>query len=74
MTKDSYPAYFHYIHKAMFDIDYPTTLDIVLEKAGDRLINVDWDEQLPFRELLSSMIKKEFSCAADFYCAFIASA
>lgn len=36
MTKPSYPGLFHYIHKAMADVEYPITKAALLEQIADR--------------------------------------
>jgi hypothetical protein len=73
MTKDSYPALFHYIHKAMYDISYPAKKSEILSLAGARAINTGWDTSIPFKLLLDPIRQESFSCAADFYCALLAS-
>lgn len=73
MTKDAYPALFHFIHRQMQDISYPASLEGILKKAGEREVHTDWERTVKLRELLKTVKKQEFSCASDFYCALIAS-
>ena len=73
MTKDAYPALFHFIHKQMYDITYPVTRTALLQIAGDRPVHTDWDQTVSFRELMENVKKDSFSCASDFYSALIAS-
>lgn len=73
MTKDAYPALFHFIHKNMADITFPAKKEDILETAGDRPVNIEWDQAVPLRIFVEPIAKKKFSCAADFYCALIAS-
>lgn len=73
MTKDAYPALFHFIHKRMADIAYPATKGGILTLAGERLVNIEWDKTVPLRIFIEPIAKQQFSCAADFYCALIAS-
>ncbi len=72
MTKDAYPALFHYIHKGMADIAFPVTKQEVLDRIGDRTVFVDWKEQIPLRTFIEPIAGSSFSCAADFYCKLIA--
>ncbi len=72
MTKDAYPALFHYIHRAMADVEFPASkLDILL-KVGNRPVYVDWDKTLPLSTFIKPIPGGDFSCAADFYCRLIA--
>ena len=73
MTKEAYPALFHFIHRAMADVTYPVRREQVLALAGDREIHVDWETTVPLRELMKNVRAEEFSCACDFYCKLIAS-
>ena len=72
MTKDAYPALFHYIHKQIADVDFPVSKARLLEIIGDRQVYVDWNTQLPLRSFVDTIPQQEFSCAADFYCMLIA--
>ena len=72
MTKDAYPALFHYIHKQIADVDFPVSKARLLEIIGDRQVYVDWNTQLPLRSFVEPIPQQEFSCAADFYCMLIA--
>jgi hypothetical protein len=73
MTKDAYPAMFHFIHKNMADIDYPTTKQDILDKVGERQICIEWDQSVPLKVFVAPIGLEHFSCAAEFYCAMIAS-
>lgn len=73
MTKDAYPALFHFIHRQMVDIRYPASKQEILDKAGDRPVNIDWDKSVPLRIFIDPIERGHFSCAADFYCCMIAS-
>ena len=73
MTKDAYPAMFHFLHRALADISFPTTKAALLEQAGDRPVRTGWDCAVPLRELVGPVAVTEYSCAAEFYCAFLAS-
>ena len=72
MTKDAYPALFHYIHKAMARVDFPCTKAELLALAGDEEVHVDWDRTQPLRSFVEPIPAEYFSCAADFYCRLIA--
>ena len=72
MTKDAYPALFHYIHKQIADVDFPVSKARLLEIIGDRQVYVDWNAQVPLRSFVDPIPQQEFSCAADFYCMLIA--
>ncbi len=72
MTKPSYPALFHYIHKQMADVAFPITKQALLEQIGDRQVFVDWTTQAPLRIFVEPIPQQSFSCAADFYCMMIA--
>ena len=72
MTKDAYPALFHYIHKQIADVDFPISKARLLEIIGDRQVYVDWNTQIPLRSFVEPIPQQEFSCAADFYCMLIA--
>lgn len=72
MTKPSYPGLFHYIHKAMADVEYPITRDALLELIADRQVMVDWETQAPVRSFIEPIRCDEFTCAADLYCKMIA--
>ncbi len=73
MTKEAYPALFHYLHKAMKDVSYPATLEEIIKKAGDTPVHVDWQKTQPLKELIGTLPEQTFSCACDFYCRLIAS-
>ena len=73
MTKDAYPAMFHFIHKSMADVDYPTTKQAILDKAGERLVAIEWDQSVPLKVFVEPIALERFSSAAEFYCAMIAS-
>ncbi len=73
MTKDAYPALFHFLHRRMQDISYPVTREDLLRIAGDRPVPTDWNVTIPLGALIIDIEKESFSCAADFYCALIAS-
>lgn len=73
MTKDAYPALFHYIHKRMADISYPATKVHILEVAGERPVHVEWDQTLPLKVFVEPIASERFDSAADFYCCMIAS-
>ena len=73
MTKDAYPALFHFIHKQMSDINYPASKADVLTAVGNRSVNVEWDQTVSLENLIAPINQEMFSCAADFYCALIAS-
>ena len=73
MTKDAYPALFHFIHKQMVDINYPVSKAEVLAAVGNRSVNVEWDKAISLETLITPINQEMFSCAADFYCALIAS-
>lgn len=72
MTKEAYPAFFHYIHKQLADVDYPCTKAEILDKAGDRPVFTDWDTQVPLKAFIEPIPQQSFSCAADLYCMMIA--
>lgn len=72
MTKEAYPALFHYIHKQISDVDFPVSKERLLEITGDRQVFVDWTTQVPLRTFVEPIPQQEFSCAADFYCMLIA--
>lgn len=72
MTKEAYPALFHYIHKGLVDVEFPATKKEVLDRIGDRKVFVDWESQLPLRTFVEPIPQESFSCAADFYCMLIA--
>ncbi|MBQ3663094.1 MAG: hypothetical protein II914_03060 [Clostridia bacterium] len=72
MTKESYPALFHYIHRQIADVEFPATKQEVLDRIGDRKVYVDWDVEVPLRSFIEPIPQQEFSCAADFYCMMIA--
>lgn len=72
MTKDAYPALFHYIHKALADVEFPAEKEALLRLAGDRPVYVDWDKTLPLKSFIEPIACDSFSCAADFYCRLIA--
>ena len=73
MTKDAYPALFHSIHKAMVKVRYPATKAEVLALAGEAQVHVDWEKTVPLKEFVAPIPQNAFSCAADCYCALIAS-
>ncbi|MGI6618097.1 MAG: hypothetical protein ACOX36_08690 [Saccharofermentanales bacterium] len=73
MTKPSYPAFFHNIHRALRDVDYPITKEALLELVKDREVRVDWDVTVPLSTMIEPIPQTSFSCAADFYCRYIAS-
>ena len=52
MTKDAYPAMFHFLHRQLADIQFPITKEQLLEQAGDRMVCTDWDRRTPLRELI----------------------
>ncbi|MCI8492614.1 MULTISPECIES: DUF5789 family protein [Anaerotruncus] len=72
MTKDAYPAMFHFLHRQLADIQFPITKEQLLEQAGDRMVCTDWDRRTPLRELIEPVAVTEYSCAAQFYCALLA--
>lgn len=72
MTKEAYPALFHYIHRAMSDVEFPVEKEALLCRTGDRPVQVDWDKTLPLRSFIEPINSDSFSCAADFYCRLIA--
>lgn len=72
MTKPSYPALFHYIHRQIADVEFPTTKQALLERIGDRTVFVDWETQVPLRVFVEPIPQQTFQCAADFYCMMIA--
>lgn len=72
MTKDAYPALFHYIHKALTDVEFPVKKDELLRLAGDRPVHVDWDKTMPLKSFIEPIDCDSFSCAAEFYCRLIA--
>ena len=72
MTKDAYPALFHYIQKGMADVAFPATKQEVLDRIGERMVFVDWEKQIPLRTFVEPIASRSFSCAADFYCKLIA--
>lgn len=63
----------HYVAIAMRPITFPATKAEIIEKVGDEPIRTSPDGCTPFRELLAKVTLDEFSCAAEFYCAFNAS-
>lgn len=73
MTKDSYPALFHFLHKQLYDITYPAAKEEILRIAGERPVHTDWHTTVPLHTFVSGIKKESYSCAADFYCALIAS-
>ena len=74
MTKEAYPALFHYIQKALKDVSYPSDMETILKTAGDIPVNTDWNTAVPLKELISTLPEdSSFSCACDFYCKLIAS-
>ena len=58
----------HYVAIAMRPITFPASKAEIIEKVGGEPIRTS-----PFRELLAKVPLDEFSCAAEFYCAFNAS-
>lgn len=72
MTKDAYPALFHYIHRAMADVEFPIEKEALLRQTGDRPVHADWNKTLPLRTFIEPINSDCFSCAADFYCRLIA--
>lgn len=72
MTKDAYPALFHYLHKGIADVSFPITKGELLQRIGDRTVFVDWDKTVPLRVFVEPIPQDSFSCAADFYCMLIA--
>ncbi|MEA4971315.1 MAG: hypothetical protein VB051_12485 [Candidatus Pelethousia sp.] len=72
MTKDAYPALFHFIHKNMAEIEFPSTKQHILDVAGERPISVDWNQTVPLKRFVEPIELESFSSAADFYCAMIA--
>ena len=73
MTKDAYPALFHYIHKAIAKVDFPCAKAELLANAGEEPVYVDWGRSQPLRSLAAPIPSDHFTCAADFYCKLIAS-
>ena len=72
MTKEAYPALFHYIHRAMAEVNFPTTKREILEKAGNVPVHTDWEISVPLKTFVEPIPQESFSCAADFYCKLIA--
>ena len=72
MTKDAYPALFHYIHKQIADIEYPISKKDMLKQIGDREVFVDWEQSVPLKNFIEPIPQEKFTCAADFYCMMIA--
>lgn len=73
MTKDAYPALFHFLHRQMADVSFPTTKETLLRVVGDRNVNTDWNTSVSMKVFIEPIIKGSFTCAADFYSALIAS-
>jgi len=72
MTKPAYPGLFHEIHKSLTFVSYPATKEELLIHAGEKTVHTDWDEQQPLCIFIESISDRSYSCAADFYCALIA--
>ncbi|HAL11214.1 MAG TPA: hypothetical protein DCP22_02710 [Ruminococcaceae bacterium] len=72
MTKDAYPALFHYIHKQIADVEFPTTKKDMLKQIEGRKVNVDWNQTVLLSDFVEPIPQESFSCAADFYCMMIA--
>lgn len=72
MSVNTYPALFHYIHKALADVTFPATKEEILLRIGQRTVYVDWDSQVPLRSFIEPIPQTCFDCAADFYCMLIA--
>lgn len=72
MTKEVYPALFHYLQRAISDVEFPATKQEILSLAGERSVHVDWDQAVPLKTFVEPIKKESFSCAAEFYCQLIA--
>ncbi len=73
MTKEAYPGLFHFIHKRMKDVEFPTSKQSILLIAGNRPVHVDWEQTVLLRTFVEKIGLEDFSSAAEFYCALIAS-
>jgi hypothetical protein len=62
----------HHMHKAMAPIDYPTTKSEIIAKIGAEKIKTGHDTFQTVKELVDPLAKDAYSCACDFYCAFVA--
>ncbi len=72
MTKEVYPALFHFIQKAISDVEFPATKKEILSLAGERPVHVDWEQTVPLSTFVAPIRQEYFSCAAEFYCQMIA--
>ncbi|MDD4835029.1 MAG: hypothetical protein PHC44_09955 [Lutispora sp.] len=73
MTKDAYRAMIHHFHKGIYDISFPTTKLQIIEKAGTRMIKVDYGKKMTIKSFVEAMPLDSYSSAAEFYCALLAS-
>lgn len=67
MTKDAYRAMIHNFHKAIYDIDFPANKSDIIERAGARIIKVDYEKEATIGSFVQEMPLDRYSCAAEFY-------
>lgn len=62
-----YSAAQHNITKALADINYPVTKQKLIDKTGDRIVQMDFDKKIALKELWDQLPLDSFSCAAELY-------
>ncbi len=72
MTKPSYPALFHFINKALAQVEFPSSKQDILNKIQNIYVNVDWDKKVLLSDFISPVKKEYFGNACELYCSIIA--
>lgn len=62
-----YSAMSHNITQAIKDINYPVTKKELIERTGDRVVQIDFDKKIALKELWEKLPLDEFSCAGELY-------
>lgn len=62
-----YTAMQHNLAKALYDIRFPITKQELIDKAGSRKIQTDFDKTVELREIFEKMPLDRFSCAGELY-------
>lgn len=70
---EPFVAGMHYFHKAMNEVEWPTTKSEIIKKVGHKKIKTDWETEAFMEDLIKPIELENFSCAAEFYSAYFAS-
>lgn len=72
MADKPYVAGFHFITKALAEIDYPISKKDLLSRVGAREIQMDWKEKKTLKELIEPIKLDRFETAASLFNALTA--